>query len=71
MRHFVFIAAAALTLIWLAVLVWFSIKHPSFDLSGLHGSMLFLVFPAVLLAAGNRWLPLAAVLLGLTAFMWL
>jgi hypothetical protein len=71
MRRLVFIAAGMLTLIWLVVLIWFSLNRPSFDLSGLHGTMLFLVFPAVLLGAANRWLPLAIGLLAFTAFCWL
>jgi hypothetical protein len=53
------------------VLIWFSTTRATFDLSGLHGTMLFFVFPAVLLGAGNRWLPLAVGLLGCTAFIWL
>ena len=71
MRRLVIAAAAFETLLWLGVTIWFSRTRPAFDLSGLHGTMLFLVFPAVLLAAANRWLPLAAGLLGATAFMWL
>ena len=71
MRAFVLAVAALETLIWLGVLVWFSVNRPDFDLSGLHGTMLFLVFPALLLGAANVWLRAAAGLLALTAFMWL
>jgi hypothetical protein len=71
MRAFVLTAAGFETLIWLGVLIWFSTIRPGFDLSGMHGTMLFLVFPAVLLGAANVWLRVAAALLGLTAFMWL
>ncbi len=70
MRRIVVIAAAVETTIWLGVLIWFSRNKLGFDLSGLHGTMLFLVFPAVLLAAANKWLPLAAGLLGATAIIW-
>jgi hypothetical protein len=71
MRRIVLIVAGVETLIWLGVLIWFSVNRPDFDLSGLHGTMLFLVFPAVLLGATNVWLRTAAGLLALTAFMWL
>lgn len=70
MRRIVVIAAAVETAIWIGVLIWFSRNRPGFDLSGLHGTMLFLVLPAVLLAAADKWLPLAAGLLGATAFVW-
>ena len=71
MRTAVLTAAALQTLIWLGVLIWFSVNRPSFDLSGMHGTMLFLVFPAMLLGAANVWLRFAVGLLALTAFMWL
>lgn len=71
MRRLVFAAAGIETLIWLGVLVWFSRNRPAFDLSGMHGTMLFLVVPAVLLGAADYGLRVAAGLLGVTAFLWL
>ena len=69
MRRFVYIGAAVLALIWLTVVIWAAQQPRVIDISGAHGTMLFIVTPAILLAAWGRLLPLAATLIGVAFFM--
>lgn len=71
MRALVFAIAAACILFWWIGVYRGQLLPRALDPAGLHGVMLFVVAPALALAAWGRWLGLALVLVSLAAFMYL